>query len=146
MGSDETAMGYSNERLNSIYDRTDGRCHLCGKRLAFKNYGNLAGARGAWEVEHSVPKAAGGTERLNNLYAACISCNREKGSRPTKSVRAKNGRSAAPLSAEKKRQARTENAILGGTIGGVLGLVGGPVGAAAGASLGALLGGKLEVE
>lgn len=138
-------MAYSNERLNDIYERTDGTCHLCKKRLAFKNYG-VCGTKGAWEVEHSVPKAKGGTDRLNNLYAACIKCNREKGKRTTKSVRAKNGHSAAPLSAIKKQQARTGNAVAGGTLGGLLGLIGGPAGALAGASLGALFGHSIEVE
>ncbi len=139
-------MGYSNERLNDIYDRTDGCCHICKKSLAFKNYGNLEGARGAWEVEHSVPRANGGTDRLSNLYAACIKCNREKGKRSTKSARAKHGHTAAPLSAAKKSKARAGNALAGGAIGGILGLVGGPVGALAGASLGALLGHDMDLE
>lgn len=39
-------MGFSDEQLNKVCDRTDGRCHLCGKKLVFKNYGCL-GARGA---------------------------------------------------------------------------------------------------
>ena len=64
-------MGYDNDRLNDIFDKTDRDCHICGKRLAFSNYG-VIGARGAWEVEHSVPRSRGGTDRLSNLYAACI--------------------------------------------------------------------------
>ena len=79
-------MTASTIRLNDIYDRTTGRCHLCGKRLAFHNYG-CHGTRGAWHIEHSVPRANGGTDHLNNLYPGCIPCNLSKGTRSTRSVR-----------------------------------------------------------
>jgi 5-methylcytosine-specific restriction endonuclease McrA len=65
-------------QLRAIYDRTEGQCHNCRKRLTFRNYG-LFGKRGAWEIEHSVAQARGGTDHGNNLFAACISCNRSKG-------------------------------------------------------------------
>ena len=42
-------MTHENVR-RAIFDRTDGRCHLCEKNLALSNYGRL-GARGAWEVD-----------------------------------------------------------------------------------------------
>ncbi len=126
-------------KLNQIYDRTTGRCHICHKKLAFKNYGAL-GARAAWEVEHSIPQAKGGTDHLNNLYPACIPCNRSKGSSSTVSARSKHGKSRAPLSGDKREKARTGNAFAGGTLGAMIGSVGGPVGAFIGACLGASLG------
>lgn len=134
-------MAFSDERLNKIYDRTSGYCHICHKKLAFKNYGVL-GARGAWEVEHSNPQAKGGTNRLSNLYPACITCNRSKGASSTISARAKNGKSRAPLSAEKRKEAKTTNALAGGAVGGVIGAVAGPIGAFVGALVGAHLGHK----
>lgn len=94
-------MKYSQEKLDSIYKRTHGHCHLCRKTLARKNYGRL-GSRGAWEVEHSKPRSKGGTDHGNNLYAACISCNRSKRSRSTSSLRAINGFKAAPFSQKQK--------------------------------------------
>lgn len=139
-------MGHSSERLNDIYDRTDGRCHICSKKLAFKNYANSEGARGAWEVEHSKAKSKGGTDRLSNLYAACISCNRKKGVNSTKSARAKHGRTAAPLSAAKKRDKRASNAATGSLIGGLVGMLGGPVGVIVGAGIGAAIGHDKNVE
>ena len=57
----------TNDRLNLIYDKTHGCCHLCHKKLAFINYG-IYGAKGAWHIEHSKAKANGGTDHLNNLY------------------------------------------------------------------------------
>jgi 5-methylcytosine-specific restriction endonuclease McrA len=133
-------MAYSEDRLNDIYDKTDGRCHLCGKKLAFKNYGVFR-ARGSWEVEHSVAKAIGGTDRLNNLYPAHISCNRSKGRRSSRSVRTLYGRTRAPLSRQKKDEVRNETAALGGLIGISLGgLVKGYPGAVLGGLIGAWLG------
>jgi hypothetical protein len=96
--------------LNDIYDRTDGACHICGKKLSFKNYG-VSGTRGAWEIEHSVPRAVGGTNHRNNLFAACIRCNRSKGAKSTREARSQHGRSAAPLSKAKKAKLRQENAL-----------------------------------
>lgn len=109
-------MGHTDEDLTDIFERTDGRCHLCFVRLAFSNYGRF-GERGAWEVEHSNPRANGGTDRLNNLYAACISCNRAKGTRPTRAVRGWRGYGAAPYSTAKRRSVRWGNAFLGALIG-----------------------------
>ncbi len=109
-------MQYSEADRRTIYDRTSGKCHLCGKRLAFNNYG-LFGEKGAWEVEHSNARARGGTDRLNNLYAACIACNRGKGAMTTRAIRAREGRRLAPLSREKRAAARRENAIIRGTLG-----------------------------
>jgi 5-methylcytosine-specific restriction endonuclease McrA len=134
-------MQYTSADLRTIYNRTSGKCHICGKKLALSNY-SLFGERGAWEVEHSNARARGGTDRLNNLYAACISCNRSKGALTTRAARPREGRTRAPLSREKRKAARRENAFLGGALsvlGGVaLGATGvglmvlGGLGAAAG--------------
>ncbi len=78
---------YSADRLNDIYDKTDGRCHICREKLSWSNYGE-PGNSGAWEVDHSNPRVNCGTDRLTNLYAACIPCNRSKGSKSTRSQRA----------------------------------------------------------
>jgi 5-methylcytosine-specific restriction endonuclease McrA len=76
-------MSYTCEEREKIYDKTNGYCYYCGKKLAFTNYG-IHGAKGAWEVEHSNPKSQAGTEYLRNLNPACIGCNREKGPRTRK--------------------------------------------------------------
>ncbi len=131
-------MAYSDERLEQIFDRTSGYCHICGGKLSFCNYAAY-GARGAWEVEHSKPKCEGGTNHLNNLYAAHISCNRSKRAMCTRTARAKYGRTKAPLSSKRRAEAKSKNAADGAFIGGTLGaLIGGPWGAA----IGAVIGGK----
>lgn len=129
-------MTYSDERLEQIFDRTSGYCHICGGKLSFRNYAAY-GARGAWEVEHSKPKCEGGTNHLNNLYAAHIYCNRSKRATCTRKARAKYGRTKAPLSSKRRAEAKSQNAASGAFIGGTLGgLFGGPIGAAIGAAIG----------
>jgi 5-methylcytosine-specific restriction endonuclease McrA len=71
-------MQYSDEDLSIIFNKTRGHCWHCGRPLAWKNYGKHSGERGAWEVDHSIPIARGGTDHLNNLVPACIDCNRGK--------------------------------------------------------------------
>ncbi len=70
-------MGYTDEKVNWIYDRTEGRCFYCGMRLSFKNYGKV-GNKGAWEVDHFIPIASNGAHQLYNWVAACVHCNTEK--------------------------------------------------------------------
>lgn len=131
-------MPYSDQRLSEIYDRTSGYCHLCGKKLAFTNYSKL-GWRGAWEVEHSNPRSRGGSDRLNNLYAACIDCNRDKSATSTRTVRGWYGRRRAPVSREKRKEARIQNALAGGIIGGAVAGLAGPGWTVIGAAIGARL-------
>lgn len=110
-------MKRDNETLQKIFEKTDCQCHICRKRLSFRNYGKV-GARGAWEIEHSIPRSRGGTDHLNNLYAACISCNRSKGNASTKAARALNGFKCAPLPRRKKH----DNAIAGAGLGALAAL------------------------
>ncbi len=102
-------MAFTDEKISRVHDKTDGCCHLCGKKHSFSNYGNT------WEVEHSNPKLFGGTDHLNNLYVGCISCNRSKQAYSTSSTRRINGMKSAPLSRKKKQEQR-ENKIIGGLL------------------------------
>ena len=79
---------FSEEKLNKIFDKTDGRCRFCGKQLSWSNYGQR-GRRGAWAVDHSIPPANGGSDHLNNLYATCYACNEEKSNTRGSSYKAK---------------------------------------------------------
>ena len=68
---------YNNDTLNHIYDKTNGCCAYCGKKLAFNNYG-VPYARANWEVDHVKPVSRGGPDHISNLIAACFDCNRSK--------------------------------------------------------------------
>lgn len=127
------------QRLKNIYDRTDGYCHICHRKLSFQNHGKH-GAKGAWHIEHSIAKCNGGTDRLNNLYAACIACNIEKGTLHTRTARNHNGTTRAPYHKEKKQQIKEDNTTAGMLIGGFIGAIGGPVGVAIGATIGGIIG------
>ncbi len=133
-------MSYSNERLESIFEKTEGWCHICWKQLCFSNYAQL-GRRGAWEVEHSNPRAKGGSDHLNNLFAAHIPCNRSKGASSSRSARAANGKTRAPRSRVAQDKERAKNTASGATAGGLVGTaLGGPPGGALGVLIGGLLG------
>ena len=99
-------------QLRAIYDRTEGQCHICRKRLSLRNYG-LFGKRGAWEIEHSVAQARGGTDHGNNLFAAHISCNRSKRDGSSRTARRQHGFQCAPYS----NRTRKRNALLGAGVG-----------------------------
>jgi len=127
------------KRLELIYRKTNGYCHICHKKLSLKNHG-INGTHGSWHIEHSIPKAKGGTNHLNNLFPACISCNLEKGVSSTKESRLKNGITRAPFNKEKKNKIKSDNTITGMGIGGAIGLIGGPIGVLIGTVLGAVIG------
>jgi len=132
---------YSNDQLNRIYEKTDGCCHICWKKLAFINYGKPR-SRAAWEVEHSRPVAKGGSHRMQNLLPSCVPCNRGKGAHlTTRSARRISGAPRAPYSAAKKDKIRARYVGVGGATGAAIGaLAGGPVGMIIGALAGGAVG------
>ncbi len=54
------------ERID-IFQRNDGRCHLCGGRID---------AGQAWEVSHDTPLEMGGADEGDNLKPAHAKCHR----------------------------------------------------------------------
>ena len=134
-----TRTRFTDDKLNSIFDRTGGFCHLCWGRLAFSNYGEH-GARGAWHVEHSNPVALGGTDRMNNLFAGCIHCNLRKGTLSTHTIRRRSGITRAPYSPQRVADIALSNTICGTAVGATIGgLLGGKQGALCGAIIGAAI-------
>ena len=104
----------TNEELSSaVWDKSGGRCGHCDKELVFANRKRIG--RGAWEVEHLRPQALGGTNHLNNLVAACWTCNVQKGTFSTRTHRL----ALAPQLASRtsRRRLRTAgNALIPGAI------------------------------
>lgn len=122
----------------TVFEKSSGLCHLCGAPIAYSNYGNH-GTRGAWEIDHSKPRAQGGTDHLNNLYAAHTICNRSKQARSSASVRRENGLKRPPLSPAAMRKLKQGDAWTGALAGGVLGArFFGPPGLIIGAVIGAI--------
>ena len=133
-------MTYSDDDLDVIYLRNSGKCHLCGKKLARKNYAAY-GERGAWEVDHSVARARGGGDHGNNLRAACIACNRSKQAVSSRTVRTANGLNRSPMSPTERERAKSRNALKAGAAGAAIGAaIGGPPGAVIGGIIGGIVG------
>lgn len=132
-------MAYDKITLRKIYDRTTGYCHICKKKLSFKNYKKID-KKSPWEVEHSRPRSKGGSHHLNNLYASCISCNRKKGTFTSRTARSWNNRRKAPLSKVKRKEAKYTNAMLGGIAGLRIGLYVNPLVGLVGAAIGGKIG------
>jgi len=136
-----TRRRYTDKELHDIYDKTDGCCHICHKKLAFRNYGAF-GEKGAWEVDHSRSLKRNGSSTLQNLLPAHISCNRSKQAGSSKAARAKAGYGRSPYSPREKAQKRNEAAFLGGAVGSaaaaLLGLT--PAGAIGTALIGGVIG------
>lgn len=140
-------MAWTEDERWRIFQKTDGRCHICRKRLCFNN--RRVGERGAWQVDHSRARANGGGDHANNLLPACCDCNNEKSTGSTRAARARagHGRTRAPMSKAKKTAAKQRNAVVGGLGLGALGaLFGGPAGAVIGGIAGAALGGSADPE
>lgn len=133
-------MSYAPETLKKLYDKTNGRCHICYKKLARVNYGKH-GRRGAWEVDHSVPRARGGTDRQSNLLPACTTCNRSKQDSTTRVARSEHGHTRRPRSRQEVKEAQNTGAVTGLVSGLLVGArVGGPPGAVVGGLIGFFIG------
>ena len=61
---------FSQEQRKMIYEKADGRCQLCGRKIEFE-YATL---------DHVIPLSQGGIDSLDNIQLACESCNRQKAS------------------------------------------------------------------
>lgn len=130
--------GFDDEKRRGVFAKSRALCHLCGESMAFVNYGNH-GARRAWEIDHSIPRARGGSDHLNNLYAAHTRCNRSKQARSSASVRRQNGLSRAPMSAAAMEDLKAGDALTGAVSLGLLGArFFGPPGLLIGAVIGAI--------
>ena len=139
-------MAFTDKEIDIIWERTNRRCHICRKTIARRNYGTID-RRGSWEVDHSNPRAKGGTDRLSNLLPACIKCNRRKQDGSTRNARAEHGHSRRPLSAEELERAQAKNILGGAAAGGAAGaLVFGFPGFAVGSLVGMTAGSFTEIE
>lgn len=130
--------GFDERTRRAVFEKSNRLCHLCWEPMAHSNYG-CHGARGAWEIDHSVPRSRGGTDHLNNLYAAHTTCNRAKQARSSASVRRENGRARPPMSAAAMKELKAGDAWAGAFSGALLGArFGGFPGMVIGAAIGAI--------
>lgn len=133
-------MAYTRDQKRAIFDKYDGKCHICGGKIAFGSYGKSSPY--AWEVDHLKAKARGGHRtHLNNLAPAHPSCNRSKAAKTNRTARARVGRTRAPLTKKERASGKKKQAVVGGlSLAAVGGAIGGPAGAFVGAAIGSALG------
>lgn len=60
------------ENRLKVYERDEYKCRYCGRQLT----------RFTCTLDHVTPVAAGGTNALDNLVTACLTCNSKKHQRP----------------------------------------------------------------
>lgn len=61
---------YSKEVRMMLYNKADGRCQLCGRKILFESM----------TLDHVIPLKMGGEDNVNNLQIACEICNSSKAS------------------------------------------------------------------
>jgi 5-methylcytosine-specific restriction endonuclease McrA len=70
------------------------------------------GAKGVpLQVDHVVPRASGGSNRVSNLVPACTPCNQAKGSRPVNVFLARRPKTLAKIKAQLKRPLKDAAAV-----------------------------------
>lgn len=67
-------------RIQILFLRQRGLCHLCGEVMSMANPGDRLKPRDA-NIDHYVPRSRGGSNAMSNLRAAHYECNHEKGSK-----------------------------------------------------------------
>lgn len=60
---------YSDEERKIIYNKSDGRCELCGRKILLEDM----------TIDHITPLAMGGEDDVENLSCTCYPCNLFKG-------------------------------------------------------------------
>jgi 5-methylcytosine-specific restriction endonuclease McrA len=59
----------------TIWDKTGGLCHFCGKKLSFDA---KRGDKGRWHSDHILPLSLEGKNDVKNYLPICNVCNRLK--------------------------------------------------------------------
>src|SRR5579871_470762 len=113
---------WTHEQLCDVYDATRGRCHVCGRKVYFTNHGKRL-RRGAWHVDHVVPRVRGGTNQRDNLRAACVPCNLAKGARTVDAVRSHCRRPRTTGHVAELARLRWDRIVHGALLGALIGLM-----------------------
>lgn len=92
-----TLAGY--EVREYLLEKWGRACCYCGAKDAPLN------------IEHVIPKAKGGTNRVANLAIACIACNTKKGAMPVEVFLANNPKRLAAIRAQLKRPLKDAAAV-----------------------------------
>lgn len=70
-----------------LFQKHDGCCWYCGRELEFGNTKKIVYKANLFVIEHQIPRIRGGADNIENLVAACFTCNRRKGSQTVEEYR-----------------------------------------------------------
>lgn len=141
--SEANMARWTKEQIERAFKHSQGKCNQCGWPLVFAAYGRT-GHRDEWHIEHSRPRARGGTDHGNNLYGAHAECNIKKGAGSNSKVRREYGLTRAPLSENEESKRRRNQAVQGGLLGFVAATALDVVTPGAGLIGGAIIGALIE--
>ena len=79
----------TNNKLTTVFSKTNGHCHFCGDPLVFEKYGikDVNSLEGAWESDHIIQKGKGGSDDIKNYLPTCVRCNRLRWHRKGENLR-----------------------------------------------------------
>jgi len=66
-------MVFTEDVVKNAFDRVNGYCQVCGKKLVYANRGSVEG-RGGWEARHIKPVIEGGKDEVRNCMVVCMGC------------------------------------------------------------------------
>lgn len=70
IGRKQVRKHYSQDVRKMLYNQAEGKCALCGKKLAFSEM----------TLDHIIPLMQNGKDEVENLQVCCYQCNQLKGS------------------------------------------------------------------
>ena len=73
--------------FHALYERQEGRCFYCRRPLMRgpatkaerQRKRHAPEERRAWQIDHALPRARGGKDRMSNYRLCCVECNCHKG-------------------------------------------------------------------
>jgi len=72
-------MAFTEDVVKNAFDKVNGYCQACGKKLIYANRGNAVG-RGGWDAKHIKPVSEGGKDEVRNCMILCMDCLEKTGS------------------------------------------------------------------
>lgn len=66
-------MAFTEDVIRNAFEKVNGYCQICGKKLVYNNRGSTEG-RGGWEAEHIKPVSEGGNDTIRNCMILCMEC------------------------------------------------------------------------
>ncbi len=72
-------MAFTEDVVRNAFEKVNGYCQICGKKLIYANRGNALG-RGGWDAKHIKPVSEGGKDEVRNCMILCMDCMEKLGS------------------------------------------------------------------